>query len=188
MSREMKARWEYAECCCGLEYWGRMKDDLMLKLESKYMENRIMGMYEKEYGEFDWYEWHFDTMFQFHYFYDTNGRRRNTERAIRRIEVLRTRREVKATWEYVDFWRGLEYWASMDDDLTFELESIYMDMPTIEIYEKVYGESEKYEWDFDKMIQVHEFCEKNGRRRKTERAIRRIKVLHCPYSENAGGV
>ena len=62
MSREMKGRWEYVEFCCGWEYWASMKDDLILKLESKYMENRMMGMYEKEYGESEWYEWQFDTM------------------------------------------------------------------------------------------------------------------------------
>ena len=114
-----------------------MKDDLIVKLESKYMENRMMGMCEKEYGEFEWYEWHFDTMFQFHYFYDKNERQRKTERAIRRIEVLRMSREVKARWEYVDFWCGLEYWASMDDDLSSKLESKYR---TRDSYELEYGD------------------------------------------------
>ena len=98
--------------------------------------------------------------------------------------MLRIRREVKATLEYVGFWRGLEYWEGMDDELTFELESIYMENPMIEIYEKEYGESEKYEWEFDKMSQFYEFHGKNGCRRRTERAIRRIEVMCCPYTEN----
>ena len=161
-----------------------MKDDLIVKLESKYLENRMMGMCEKEHGESEWHEWQFDTMLQIHYSYDSNGRGRKTERAIWRIEVVRIRRELKATLEYVGFWRGLEYWEGMDDELTFELESIYMENPMIEIYEKEYGESEKYEWEFDKMSQFYEFYGKNGCRRRTERAIRRIEVMCCPYTEN----
>ena len=80
------AKWEYDEWSGRTQYWAEMSAELSAELESKYRAG--LDLHEMEVGVSDWYEWHFDVMLQYHYYYDYRGWLRQTTREIRRIGIF----------------------------------------------------------------------------------------------------
>ena len=81
----VETRWEYDEWSGGKQYWAEMSAELSAALERKYRLG--LDSHETEGGA-DWYEWHFDVMLQYHYYYDYRGWLRQTTREIRRIGIF----------------------------------------------------------------------------------------------------
>ena len=79
--------WEFEEQYNGEQYWAEMDPEYVSRLNLAY---NIKDLVEFEkYDEDWWYEWHFDIMTQYCYFFDEWGCLRCRSRGIRRIVVQR---------------------------------------------------------------------------------------------------
>ena len=79
--------WEFEEQYNGEQYWAEMDPEYVSRLNLAY---NIKDLVEFEkYDEDWWYEWHFDIMTQYSYFFDEWGCLRCRSRGIRRIVVQR---------------------------------------------------------------------------------------------------
>ena len=77
--------WEFDEWYDGKQYWAELNPEYVSRLNDAY---RVKDLEEVEkHNEDWWYEWHFDIMTQYRYFYNKWGKRRCKSRSIRRIVI-----------------------------------------------------------------------------------------------------